>query len=64
MVSTTTKKTFTSRSLGEMEREKWFPLAEKSVSPNRNKRSPKTWILPNFNNGFHCQKGSSKIRFH
>ena len=64
MVSTTTKKRLTSRSLGEMEREKWFPLAEKSVSPSRNKLSPKNWILPNFNNGFHNEKGSSKIRFH
>ena len=34
-----------------MERKKWFPLAGKSVSPNR--IYFESWILPNFDSAFH-----------
>ena len=46
-----------------------LPLATKSVSPSKNKLSLrgiffKNWTPSNFNNDFHQQKESSKIRFH
>ena len=52
------KKTIIAKSLREIEKKKWLPLARKLVSSSKNKLSLagiflKNWISSNFNNGFH-----------